>query len=183
MPHPKKDLQQKLPSTLAHVPEVEEEPIVKVERENPRELQNALANIRKAPHSAILKLQSTLGNQAVQRLLAKAIARNPIRRIMSGGSIIQREVVSVENYLAIMAENNGNFALGSATKTQANKIGADWVGKPVKSKITVSNDGLRQFRKASFKPAWGEYQANVEERAEAKGAWTKNGHISIIEAE
>ncbi len=184
MPHPRKELQQKLPSKqLARLPEVEEEAIIKAERDNPRELQHAISNAVKAPHAAILKLQNTIGNKAVQRLLAKAITHNPIRRTMGGGSIIQRIVVTVENYAAIMAENNGNFALGTATKTQANKIGADWVGKPVIGKITVSDDGLRQFRKASTKKKRGVVQANVEERAEARGAWTKNGHITIVSAD
>ena len=106
----------------------------------------------------VLALQRTIGNRAVQR-------------------IIQR--VSVDDYRAKMKK--GNFSLGSATREEANKIGADWVGFKPTSKISVSEDGLHQYRKASWKPNWKEFQANVEGREQAQGRWTSNGHISIPE--
>jgi Domain of unknown function (DUF4157) len=96
--------------------------------------------------------------------------------------VVQRVVVSVDNYRELMAGQAGNFTLGEATKTQANKIGADWVGKPVIGYATVSDDGLRQFRKAAGKKKTGRTQANVEARAAPAGQFTTNGHITIVAA-
>lgn len=87
--------------------------------------------------------------------------------------------MSVDDYRAKMKK--GNFSLGSATREEANKIGGDWVGFKPTSRISVSEDGLHQYRKASWKPKWKEFQANVEGRDQPQGRWTSNGHISIPE--
>jgi hypothetical protein len=103
------------------------------------------------------------------------------QRRRSGVDLVQLVTVSVDNYRPLMAANEGNFALGEATKTQANKIGQDWIGKPVKSQINVSGDEFRQYRKPKFKPKLNKLQANVESRNSTTGSWTKNGHIDIVE--
>lgn len=115
----------------------------------------------------MVALQRTVGNQAVLRMLA--------------GGVIQR--LSVADYRDLIGDRTGNFSIGSATKTQANKIGADWIGKAATGKFNVSNDGLHQYRKPSYKPSWGEEQANVEARGKASGPWTTNAHISIVKPE
>jgi len=111
---------------------------------------------------AVLRLQRTVGNQAVMRM-------------------IQR--LSVDDYRDLIGDRTGNFSIGSTTKTQANKIGADWVEKPVTGKFNVSADGLHQYRKPSYKPSWKEEQANVEARTKDSGPWTTNAHISIVKPE
>jgi hypothetical protein len=115
----------------------------------------------------VLGLQRTVGNQAVVRMLQRGV--------------IQR--LSVADYRDAIGTRTGNFSIGSATKTQANKIGADWIEKPATGKFNVSDDGLHQYRKPSYKPSWGEEQANVEARTKSSGAWTTNAHISIIKPE
>jgi uncharacterized protein DUF4157 len=97
-------------------------------------------------------------------------------------AVVQRVTVSVDNYRELMGTRTGNFTLGEATKTQANKIGADWVGKPTIGYATVSDDGLRQFRKGMGKKKTGRTQANVEARAAPSGQFTTNGHITIVAA-
>jgi hypothetical protein len=115
---------------------------------------------------------------------AKALVarKSPAQLRANGTDVVQRVVVTVDTYAGLMAAGAGNFTVGEATKTQANKIGSAWIGRPATAKYNVSADGLRQYRKAMLKKGSGKTQANLESRAAAAGAWTKNGHIDIVEA-
>ncbi|MFZ0226654.1 MAG: hypothetical protein WAL41_06870 [Mycobacterium sp.] len=88
-----------------------------------------------------------------------------------------------QSILEQAAQGQGNFGLGSADATQANELGNEWVGDNARlssnGKALVSQDGLRQFRFPSFKPSWGNYQANFESRLTPSGPWTSNGHLAI----
>lgn len=136
-------------------------------KRDPAESRGTAARTARTPAnspSPWLGLQRVVGNQAVLRL--------------ARGGTIQR--LSVDDYRAQM-NRKGNFTLGSATREVANKIGADWIGTKPYSYASVSEDGLHQYRKGKAKAKSGRTQANVEARDEAKGQFTTNGHITIIE--
>ena len=118
-----------------------------------------------APLASLLGLQRVAGNQALLRLLNTGV----IRRL------------SVDDYRTKLKK--GMYSLGSATRAEANAIGGDWIGYKPTGKFNVSEDGLRQYRKASYKPKWKEFQANVESRGTPSGEWPNNGHISITDGE
>ena len=88
--------------------------------------------------------------------------------------------LTVSSYRAKI-ETAGNYSLGAATADEADKIGANWVGKALTGGITVSKDRLRQYRSPVFKPNQGVEQANIESREGTSGSWTANGHITIVE--
>lgn len=83
------------------------------------------------------------------------------------------------------AAGKGNYGLGSATASEANGLGRDWVGEGYTvasdGKTLVSADGLRQFRPPSFKPNLGIQQANFERRfsGQLSQGWQGNGHLNI----
>ena len=85
------------------------------------------------------------------------------------------------------ARGKGNFGLGSATKTEANKLGKAWVGDGYKvasdGKTLVSKDGLRQYRPPSYKPRLDRTQANFEQRVPGQQStrWQSNGHLDITD--
>jgi hypothetical protein len=87
-----------------------------------------------------------------------------------------------QSILEQAAQGQGNFGHGSADATQANELGNEWVGDNARlssnGKALVSQDGLRQFRFPSFKPSWGNYQADFESRLTPSGPWTSNGHLT-----
>lgn len=88
--------------------------------------------------------------------------------------------IKVNTYRQSINSAGGNYNLGSATKAEANQIGADWIGKRLYADISLSEDKTKQYRKPTFKPTQGKIQANVESRVLAQGPWTSNGHIDII---
>ncbi|WP_433539968.1 RHS repeat-associated core domain-containing protein [Streptosporangium sandarakinum] len=84
------------------------------------------------------------------------------------------------------SKGKGNFNLGTGTIAEANQAGAAWVGKGYKvvkkkngEEIWISSDGQRQYRLPSYKPKWGNYQANFEWRTKTSGEWQGNGHLHI----
>jgi RHS repeat-associated protein len=81
------------------------------------------------------------------------------------------------------AQGRGNFSLGSASASDAARLGRAWVGEGYSvasdGKTMISHDGLRQYRPPSWKKDWNEFQANFEQRPVNKGAWGSNGHLSI----
>ncbi|WP_051946947.1 RHS repeat-associated core domain-containing protein [Marinobacter sp.] len=85
------------------------------------------------------------------------------------------------------ARGKGNFGLGSATKTEANKLGKAWVGDGYKvasdGKTLVSKDGLRQYRPPSYKPRLERTQANFEQKVpgQQSNRWQSNGHLDITD--
>ncbi len=90
------------------------------------------------------------------------------------------------NEIGIMraaAAGKGNFGLGSASASDAMRLGRSWVGDGYKvasdGKTLISSDGLRQFRPPSVKPTLNKTQANFEQRWEPSGQWQGNGHLDI----
>ena len=81
------------------------------------------------------------------------------------------------------ASGKGNFGLGSASASDAMRLGRSWVGDGYKvasdGKTLISSDGLRQFRPPSLKPNLNKTQANFEQRWEPSGQWQGNGHLDI----
>ncbi|MGW0478612.1 polymorphic toxin-type HINT domain-containing protein [Nonomuraea sp. NPDC003214] len=84
------------------------------------------------------------------------------------------------------AKGKGDFGLGTGTMTDAAVAGKAWVGegyRVVRNKkgqeIWISADGLRQYRAPSYKPNWGNYQANFEWRRHTGQEWQGNGHLHI----
>jgi hypothetical protein len=104
-------------------------------------------------------------------------------RYATGSSVAAEGGADGQSILEQAAQGQGNFGLGSADATQANELGNEWVGDNARlssnGKALVSQDGLRQFRFPSFKPSWGNYQANFESRLTPSGPWTSNGHLTI----
>jgi filamentous hemagglutinin len=97
----------------------------------------------------------------------------------------------VENFVddsAILqeaAQGAGNFGLGSGTAADAERLGRAWVGPNFAvsrdGSAFVSADGLRQYRRPSFKPSLGRTQANFERRLRPSGSWESNGHLDITD--
>lgn len=85
------------------------------------------------------------------------------------------------------AAGKGNYGLGSATSSEADALGRDWVGEGYTvasdGKTLVSSDGLRQYRPPSFKPNMGRTQANFERKFEGQRSrgWQGNGHLDITD--
>jgi len=85
------------------------------------------------------------------------------------------------------AQGKGNFGVGTASATDAARLGESWVGDGYTvasdGKTLLSSDGLRQFRPPSLKPnspyATTGAQANFEWRNVPKGQWQGNGHLNI----
>ncbi|PTB24182.1 hypothetical protein C9I56_35435, partial [Paraburkholderia caribensis] len=81
----------------------------------------------------------------------------------------------------------GNFSLGQATATEANELGAAWVGPGYRissdGSSWVSSDGLRIYRPPSAKPnssyATTGVQANFESKLTPGSRPISNGHLNI----
>ena len=78
----------------------------------------------------------------------------------------------------------GNYGLGWASRSEAEELGADFVGPGFTRNrrdpgILISQDGLRQYRPLSYKPNMGRTQANFERRLEPGGQINANGHLDI----
>ena len=90
----------------------------------------------------------------------------------------------ISGILRDAVRGKGNFGLGSATITEAEKAGLAWVGTGYKiasdGKTMISSNGLRQYRPPSYKPKLGRTQANFEWRNINEGRWQGNGHLDII---
>jgi len=112
-----------------------------------------------------------------------AISQSVIRASAPDWRLAAEGGADGQSILEQAAQGQGNFGLGSADATQANELGNEWVGDNARlssnGKALVSQDGLRQFRFPSFKPSWGNYQANFESRLTPSGPWTSNGHLAI----
>lgn len=83
-------------------------------------------------------------------------------------------------------QRKGNFGLGSATRSEADDLGRDFVGPGYtqsrsKPDILISADGLRKYRPPSYKPDRGGYQSNLERRFEPGGPFNSNGHLEIVD--
>ncbi|MEZ2276986.1 MAG: DUF4114 domain-containing protein [Microcoleus sp.] len=78
--------------------------------------------------------------------------------------------------------------VGKATREQAEAVGKAWVGKNYRTAsdgvTLLSENGLRQYRPASYKPKQGKFQANLEYRIEIEGKktqWFSDTHIDIVD--
>jgi hypothetical protein len=67
-------------------------------------------------------------------------------------------------------EDNGDWSLGDATEMDTIMLGRSYVGPGARlssdRKALVSKDGTRVFRFPTYKPQWGERQANFESRVQ-----------------
>ena len=84
------------------------------------------------------------------------------------------------------ARGKGNYGLGSGTASQATRAGESWVGEGYRiasdGKTLVSRDGLRTFRRPTWKPNEGTYQANFEYWIGVReGKPFGNGHLDITD--
>jgi len=94
------------------------------------------------------------------------------------------DLASETGILRAAAQGKGNFGIGQATETAADRLGRAWVGSnPTLAndgQTLVSQDGLRQYRPPSFRPRLGKMQANFEQRLVPQGQWQSNGHLDIV---
>jgi len=104
----------------------------------------------------------------------------------ANGDFGRKGASGLANEIGIMraaAEGKGNFGLGSASASDAMRLGRSWVGDGYEvasnGKTLISSDGLRQFRPPSLKPNLNKTQANFEQRWEPSGQWQGNGHLDI----
>lgn len=95
----------------------------------------------------------------------------------------QLEAAELSGMLRQAAQGKGDFGVGTLTEDQANAAGMAWVGPKAtlssSGKAWVSEDRLRQYRPASFKPNLGKVQANLEWRVKPRGEWQGDAHIDI----
>jgi hypothetical protein len=78
-----------------------------------------------------------------------------------------------------------NFGLGSATQEQSDAVGQAWVGGNARltseGKSFMSEDGVRQYRRPSYKARLGMVQSNLESRPVPHDAWQTNGHLDTTD--
>jgi filamentous hemagglutinin len=110
-----------------------------------------------------------------------------IRALRTGAAGAEADAAELSNVLRTAANAKGMYSLGSASEMDTVLLGRAWVGPEASiasDGITlVSKDGTRVFRPPSFKPQFGEKQANFETRTlnGRTGKWkiVSNGHMSI----
>jgi len=85
--------------------------------------------------------------------------------------------------LRLAKTTKGSYSLGVATAEEARALGEAWVGSGYRvasdGTTLVSADGLRVYRPPSYKPDWGNMQANFEWKAAPGMRSVSNGHLEI----
>ena len=94
--------------------------------------------------------------------------------------------LSLANFEQRATAQKGDFGIGSATAAEIEAMGLAWVGvgyrvaKRSKGKILISANGLRQYRRPTYKPRSGRIRANLESRSIPDGGWASNAHIDVL---
>jgi RHS repeat-associated protein len=124
------------------------------------------------------------GAAALPALLNRSSA---LQRLGDTVQAAEGEAAAVGNELGILrdaAAGKGNFGVGQANASTAQRLGNAWVGEGSQvasdGKTLLSGDGLRQFRPPSLKPSLDRVQANFEARPTPEGAWQSNAHLDVI---
>ncbi|MGJ6969227.1 hypothetical protein ACSDR0_45795, partial [Streptosporangium sp. G11] len=142
--------------------------------------------------SCILMASDLAGGAAVKGVKALGAVASRVGSILGAATATCRrggcDWAKISGILRDASKGKGNFGLGTGTIAEANQAGASWVGdgyKVVHKKngdtLWISADGRRQYRLPSYKPNWGNYQANFEWRPGTSGQWQGNGHLHIKE--
>ncbi|MFK7832110.1 MAG: hypothetical protein AB8B52_02425 [Winogradskyella sp.] len=132
---------------------------------------NASNTIKKASNT---KGSNTISNGKLSKNKPRAKSFNTI----------QQKQLEINKTLA---KEKGNWTLPfKSTETEANRLGRSYVGPNYKvsknGQSWLSNDGLKQYRKAVYKPKEKKRRANFQrgvKNENGKTVWVSNAHLDI----